>query len=140
MIGAMKLQPVDGPRSCLGIELGLDDAMGPRLEFARRFVEGIGKLAGNMPGDHQKKTRRLITRIPEAVGLTRVELNWLTSGLVNISGCTATTQPRRLNRSYPGIWVLSTVDLPRPTGEPSVPKFFDYGWILAPVLKPIWGL
>ncbi|RZS23291.1 hypothetical protein BHM03_00056196 [Ensete ventricosum] len=25
---------------------------GFRLEFARRFTEGIGKLAGNTPGDH----------------------------------------------------------------------------------------
>ncbi|RWW65062.1 hypothetical protein BHE74_00027656 [Ensete ventricosum] len=70
--GSQKLTGIDGPRSCLGIGLGFDDAMGPRLEFARRFAEGIGKLAGNMPGDRQKKTRRLITRIPEAVELTRV--------------------------------------------------------------------
>ncbi|RRT46707.1 hypothetical protein B296_00031554, partial [Ensete ventricosum] len=37
--------------------------------FARRFVEGIGKLAGNMPGDHQKKTGRLTARMSEAIGL-----------------------------------------------------------------------
>ncbi|RZR94894.1 hypothetical protein BHM03_00023666 [Ensete ventricosum] len=47
---------VDGPRSSLGIGSGLDDAVEPRREFARRFAEGIGKLARNTPGDHRKKT------------------------------------------------------------------------------------
>ncbi|RWW44286.1 hypothetical protein BHE74_00049963 [Ensete ventricosum] len=56
MTGAMKLQPDNGPRSSLVIELGLDDVVGPRWEFARRFAEGIGKLAGSTPGDHRKKT------------------------------------------------------------------------------------
>ncbi|RRT31995.1 hypothetical protein B296_00057367 [Ensete ventricosum] len=49
--GAIELQPDDGPRSSLGIGPGSDDAMGPRREFARRFVEEIEKLAGNTPGD-----------------------------------------------------------------------------------------
>ncbi|RZR79030.1 hypothetical protein BHM03_00004595 [Ensete ventricosum] len=35
---------------------GSDDVVGPCQEFARRFTEGIEKLAGNMPGDHRKKT------------------------------------------------------------------------------------
>ncbi|RZR86308.1 hypothetical protein BHM03_00013488 [Ensete ventricosum] len=34
-------------------------------KFARRFVEGIGKLARNTLGDHWKKTGRLATRILE---------------------------------------------------------------------------
>ncbi|RWV90314.1 hypothetical protein BHE74_00019445 [Ensete ventricosum] len=38
---------------------GLDDADGARLEFVRRFVEGFGKLARNMPRDHRRKTVRL---------------------------------------------------------------------------------
>ncbi|RZS24893.1 hypothetical protein BHM03_00058029 [Ensete ventricosum] len=46
----------DGPRSSLGIGPGSDDAVEPRREFARRFAEGIGKLAGNIPGDRRKKT------------------------------------------------------------------------------------
>ncbi|RRT68888.1 hypothetical protein B296_00032601 [Ensete ventricosum] len=46
----------DGPRSSLGIGLGLDDTLGPHREFARRFTEGIRKLAGSTPGDHRKKT------------------------------------------------------------------------------------
>ncbi|RRT59707.1 hypothetical protein B296_00029800 [Ensete ventricosum] len=33
--------------------------VGARPEFARRFVELIGKLAGNTPGDRQRKTVRL---------------------------------------------------------------------------------
>ncbi|RRT61009.1 hypothetical protein B296_00035021 [Ensete ventricosum] len=52
----MKLQPDNGPRSSLGIGLGLDDAVGPRREFTRRFAKGIRKLAGSTPGDHWKKT------------------------------------------------------------------------------------
>ncbi|RRT73247.1 hypothetical protein B296_00004229 [Ensete ventricosum] len=35
----------------------------------REFTERIGKLPGNTPGDHRKKTIRLITRMPEATGL-----------------------------------------------------------------------
>ncbi|RWW25354.1 hypothetical protein GW17_00010312 [Ensete ventricosum] len=72
MIGAMKLQPDDGPRSSLGIRPGSDDVVGPCWEFARRFAEGIGKLAGNTSGDRQKKSERLAVRMPEAVGLARV--------------------------------------------------------------------
>ncbi|RWW67215.1 hypothetical protein BHE74_00025352 [Ensete ventricosum] len=53
MTGAMKLQPDNGSRSSLGIALGMDDVVGPRREFARRFAEGIRKLAGSTPGDHQ---------------------------------------------------------------------------------------
>ncbi|RRT47553.1 hypothetical protein B296_00009690 [Ensete ventricosum] len=72
MIGAMKLHPYDGLRSSLGIGPGLDDAMRPRREFARRFAKGIGKLAGNMPGDSWKKTRRLTARMPKVIGLVGV--------------------------------------------------------------------
>ncbi|RZS07411.1 hypothetical protein BHM03_00038244 [Ensete ventricosum] len=50
----------NGPKSSLGIGLGSDDAVGSRWEFARRFVEGIGKLAGNMKGDHREKTGGLL--------------------------------------------------------------------------------
>ncbi|RRT84895.1 hypothetical protein B296_00010749 [Ensete ventricosum] len=46
----------DGPRLSLSIRPGLDDGVGPRQEFARRFAEGIGKLTGSAPGDHWKKT------------------------------------------------------------------------------------
>ncbi|RZS00838.1 hypothetical protein BHM03_00030619, partial [Ensete ventricosum] len=50
------LQPDDRPRSSLGIEPDLDNAVGPRREFGRRFAEGIGKLAGSTPRDYRKKT------------------------------------------------------------------------------------
>ncbi|RRT50159.1 hypothetical protein B296_00032303 [Ensete ventricosum] len=69
MTRAIELQPDDGPRSSLGIGPGSDDAVGFRREFARRFAEGIGKLAGNTPGDHRKKTIGLVARIPEVAGL-----------------------------------------------------------------------
>ncbi|RRT40072.1 hypothetical protein B296_00043032 [Ensete ventricosum] len=42
--------------------------------FARRFTEGIRKLAGNTPGDHRKKTERLTAIMSEAVGLTGVQV------------------------------------------------------------------
>ncbi|RRT35371.1 hypothetical protein B296_00051699 [Ensete ventricosum] len=41
-------------------------------EFARRFTEGIEKLAVNLSGDYRKKTIGLTARIPEAVGLAGV--------------------------------------------------------------------
>ncbi|RRT54889.1 hypothetical protein B296_00034738, partial [Ensete ventricosum] len=45
------------------------DTVGFRRESARRFAEGIGKLAENTPGDHRRKTIGLTARIPEAVRL-----------------------------------------------------------------------
>ncbi|RRT31433.1 hypothetical protein B296_00055403 [Ensete ventricosum] len=66
---AMELQPDDAPRSSLGIGPGSDVAVGFRREFARRFVEGIGKLAENTPGDRQKKTIGLTTRMLEVARL-----------------------------------------------------------------------
>ncbi|RZS07514.1 hypothetical protein BHM03_00038375 [Ensete ventricosum] len=77
----------------MGIGPGLDDAMGPRRELARRFTEEIRKLTGNTPGDRRKKTGRLVTIISESVGLAGV---------------------------------LSIVDPPRPTAEPSIPRFYGY--------------
>ncbi|RRT50011.1 hypothetical protein B296_00009880 [Ensete ventricosum] len=60
MSDCMRLVPrvtIDnGPRSSLGIGPGLEDAVGPCWEFARRFAKGIGKLAGSTLGDHRKKT------------------------------------------------------------------------------------
>ncbi|RWV90229.1 hypothetical protein BHE74_00032704 [Ensete ventricosum] len=55
MTGAMELQLDDGPRSSLSIEPGFRRCSGISSKFARRFVEGIGKLAGNTPGDRRKK-------------------------------------------------------------------------------------
>ncbi|RRT64967.1 hypothetical protein B296_00021408 [Ensete ventricosum] len=72
MIGAMKLQRDDGPRSSLGIKSSSDDAVGSRHECARRFTEGIVKLAENMPGDRWKKTKKLTARMLEATGLAEV--------------------------------------------------------------------
>ncbi|RRT53874.1 hypothetical protein B296_00014683 [Ensete ventricosum] len=48
---------------------GLDNAVRPHREFTRRFAKGIGKLTGNMPGDHQKKTKRLAIRMLEVAEL-----------------------------------------------------------------------
>ncbi|RWV87467.1 hypothetical protein GW17_00050531 [Ensete ventricosum] len=64
--GKPPLQPDDGPRSSLSIGPSSDDAVGSRWEFARRFVEGIGKLTGNTSGDRQKKIIRLVAIMPKA--------------------------------------------------------------------------
>ncbi|RZR92172.1 hypothetical protein BHM03_00020432 [Ensete ventricosum] len=40
-----------------------DDAMGSRRKFARRFVEGIRKLAGNVKGDSRKEDRQTCRKI-----------------------------------------------------------------------------
>ncbi|RRT41370.1 hypothetical protein B296_00004512 [Ensete ventricosum] len=72
MIGAIKLQPDDRPRSSLSIGPGLGRCSGISPEFARRFAKGIEKLAGNMLGDCRKKTIGLIARMPKATGLARV--------------------------------------------------------------------
>ncbi|RWW38235.1 hypothetical protein BHE74_00056543 [Ensete ventricosum] len=69
MTGAMKLQSDDGPRSSLSIGPGFGRCSGISSKFARRFAEGIGKLAGNTLGDRWKKTGRLAARMPEATRL-----------------------------------------------------------------------
>ncbi|RWW61204.1 hypothetical protein BHE74_00031751 [Ensete ventricosum] len=69
----MELQPDDGPRSRLSIGPGFGRCSGISLEFARRFAKGIRKLAGNTPGDRQKKTRRLTVRMPEAARLVGIQ-------------------------------------------------------------------
>ncbi|RRT32547.1 hypothetical protein B296_00045991 [Ensete ventricosum] len=75
--------------------------MGSRWKFARRFAEGIGKLARNAKGDHQKEDRRTCRKIirgclsmweiqinsmrqPDLL-LGLVELNQLTKELVNVN-------------------------------------------------------
>ncbi|RZR77948.1 hypothetical protein BHM03_00003158 [Ensete ventricosum] len=65
----MELQPYDGPRSSLSIGPGFGRCSGISPEFARRFVEGIRKLVGNMSGDCRKKTIGLVARMSEAAGL-----------------------------------------------------------------------
>ncbi|RRT38177.1 hypothetical protein B296_00035570, partial [Ensete ventricosum] len=57
------LQPDDWPRYSLGIAPSSDDAMGSHQKFARRFVEGIGKLAGNAKGDRWEDDRRIYRKI-----------------------------------------------------------------------------
>ncbi|RZS21191.1 hypothetical protein BHM03_00053802 [Ensete ventricosum] len=69
MIGAIELQPDDGPRSSLSIKPRFGRCSGISSKFARRFAEGIEKLTGNTPGDHRKKIERLVVRIPEVIGL-----------------------------------------------------------------------
>ncbi|RRT34633.1 hypothetical protein B296_00047583 [Ensete ventricosum] len=92
MIGAMELQLADGPRSILSIGPAFGRCSGISLKFTRRFAEGIGKLAWNTLGDRRKKTGRLAAIMPEVIGLAGTG---------------------RLNRLYPGIWVLSVVDPPK---------------------------
>ncbi|RWW10672.1 hypothetical protein GW17_00025775 [Ensete ventricosum] len=63
MAGSMKLQPDDGPKYSLGTGPSSDDAVGSRQKFARRFVEGIGELAGNAKGDRREEDRRTCRKI-----------------------------------------------------------------------------
>ncbi|RWW44016.1 hypothetical protein BHE74_00050261 [Ensete ventricosum] len=58
-----RLQLDDGPRYSLGIQPSLDDTVGSHRKFARRFVEGIGKLAGNAKGDRREENRRTYRKI-----------------------------------------------------------------------------
>ncbi|RZS16803.1 hypothetical protein BHM03_00048873 [Ensete ventricosum] len=86
----------------LGHRAGFGRCNGISSKFARRFVEGIGKLAGNTLGDCRKKTRRLTARIPEDAGL--------------VGG-------QRVNRPYPGV---RAAEPPKSAGKPPVPSFSDY--------------
>ncbi|RRT41557.1 hypothetical protein B296_00039265 [Ensete ventricosum] len=68
MAGSMKLQPDDGPRYSLGIGPSLDDMVGSRQKFARRFAEAIGKLAGNVKEDRRKEDQRTCHKIARVCG------------------------------------------------------------------------
>ncbi|RRT43879.1 hypothetical protein B296_00005904 [Ensete ventricosum] len=77
--------------------------MGPRREFARRFIEGIGKLTGKRLGDCYKKIGRLTQeyrRLPD----------WRDLGL---------------GLAYWSLRVIVINFLEIPTGKPSVSD----GWI-----------
>ncbi|RRT83697.1 hypothetical protein B296_00016947 [Ensete ventricosum] len=82
MAGTMELQLDNEPRSSLSIGSRFGRYGGFRREFARRFVEGIGKLAGNTLGDHRGEDEKICRKYAEVTGLA--ELNQLTKELVNI--------------------------------------------------------
>ncbi|RRT31447.1 hypothetical protein B296_00055702 [Ensete ventricosum] len=49
----------------------LDNAVGSRWKFTRRFVEEIGKLDANAKGDRRKEDWRIAARLPEVAGICR---------------------------------------------------------------------
>ncbi|RRT39778.1 hypothetical protein B296_00014296 [Ensete ventricosum] len=65
--GSSSEEDQDSSKDCW--RWGFRRCSGISPEFARRFAEGIEKLARNMSGDFRKKTIGLVARIPEAVGL-----------------------------------------------------------------------
>ncbi|RZS14236.1 hypothetical protein BHM03_00045898 [Ensete ventricosum] len=89
MAGSIELQPDDGPRESLGIGPSLDDAVGSRQKFARRFVEGIGKLAGNAKGDRRKEDRRTCCKIARGYRSMR-EILVCSRGDRRLDGCWST--------------------------------------------------
>ncbi|RZR71439.1 hypothetical protein BHM03_00005142 [Ensete ventricosum] len=64
-VGVLSRNPIrnDGSRSSLSIGPGFGRSSGISSEFARRFAEGIGKLARNMLGDYRKKTVELTSNV-----------------------------------------------------------------------------
>ncbi|RRT60002.1 hypothetical protein B296_00004019 [Ensete ventricosum] len=63
-----KIAGNNGPRSSLGIGPSLDDAVGFRREFARRFTEGIEKLLGTrqeITGRRPKDLLQVCRRLPD---------------------------------------------------------------------------
>ncbi|RZR74992.1 hypothetical protein BHM03_00047199 [Ensete ventricosum] len=52
-----------GIGSLPGFARDSDDRVGSCRKFARRFAEGIGKLAGNAKGDRQKEDQRTCRKI-----------------------------------------------------------------------------
>ncbi|RRT40839.1 hypothetical protein B296_00025274 [Ensete ventricosum] len=74
---------------------GLDDVVGARREFARRFAEGIRKLARNTPGDRRRKVVRLAARYSEGcqnAGVSKQRLYRHTQDFERLSA----VEPRRL--------------------------------------------
>ncbi|RWW04933.1 hypothetical protein GW17_00031816 [Ensete ventricosum] len=69
----MKLQQDDEPISSLSIGPGFVRCSEILSEFARRFVEGIRKLTGNMSIDCQKKIIGLTARMPEAARMAGID-------------------------------------------------------------------
>ncbi|RWW56034.1 hypothetical protein BHE74_00037306 [Ensete ventricosum] len=103
MTEAMELQPDDGPKSSLNIGPGFGRCSGISSKFARRFIEGIGKVAGNTLKDRQKKTGRLTARMSEAAGLVGLCLDYLDWSLLS-GRYTVAAQAGRVNHPYLRIW------------------------------------
>ncbi|RWW08824.1 hypothetical protein GW17_00027714 [Ensete ventricosum] len=72
----------DRPKSSLCIGLSFRRYNRILSEFAKRFTEGIRKLAGNTPGDHRKKAGRLVTRMPDWRELGLDYLDWSLSVVI----------------------------------------------------------
>ncbi|RWW39892.1 hypothetical protein BHE74_00054734 [Ensete ventricosum] len=84
MTESMELQLDNGPRSSLSIGPRFGRCGGFRREFARRFTEGIEKLAGNTPGDHQGEDQKTCRKY---VGGYRIDESKVTIKLVVIKSC-----------------------------------------------------
>ncbi|RRT54839.1 hypothetical protein B296_00013131 [Ensete ventricosum] len=143
IIGSMELQPDNGPSS--------DDEVGSRREFARRFAEGIGKLTGNTKGDHWEEDRRTCHKNARGYRIMWDSLGDSPKGSGSLLGTRreidenktrglATRMPEAAELCGSSGQRLTVGKPPRSTGEPPIPKFSGYDWILASVLKPIWGL
>ncbi|RRT47347.1 hypothetical protein B296_00035399 [Ensete ventricosum] len=55
--------------------------LGVRREFARRFAEGIGKLARNTLGDRRRKTVRLTAGDSEGCGIAGIRRSVVDAGV-----------------------------------------------------------
>ncbi|RZS27789.1 hypothetical protein BHM03_00061316 [Ensete ventricosum] len=72
--------------------------VGSRRKFARRFAEGIGKLAGNVKGDHREEDQRTCRKIVGGCRSMRDGRQQLSMG----------KPPRwRVNRPYHNIWAMA---------------------------------
>ncbi|RWW40801.1 hypothetical protein BHE74_00053752 [Ensete ventricosum] len=72
MAGTMELQLDNELRSSLSIGSGFGRCSGFRREFAMRFIEGIGKLAGNTLGDHRGEDQKICRKYAEVTRLVKV--------------------------------------------------------------------
>ncbi|RRT35697.1 hypothetical protein B296_00043021 [Ensete ventricosum] len=70
--GSSPKEDRDSPEDCRGS----DDAIGSRWKFARRFAEGIKKLAGNVKGDRWKEDRRTCRKIAKVTGVCGKSGRW----------------------------------------------------------------
>ncbi|RZS07189.1 hypothetical protein BHM03_00038004 [Ensete ventricosum] len=61
-----------------------------------KFVEGIGKLIGNMPRDYRKKIGRLTARMPEAVELAGITSKEEEVGYLDLNHSDALVVSRRM--------------------------------------------
>ncbi|RWW06371.1 hypothetical protein GW17_00030308 [Ensete ventricosum] len=117
-----------------------------RWDLARSSLGDSPKESGSSLGMRReiarKKTRGLAVRLSEVAGICGSKPTADLGGgqLLTVGKLPRSTGKLPVPHNLGGGQLLTMGKLPKLAGKPPVPGLSGYGWILAPILKPIWGL